>query len=100
MWKSFFLASGFFLILLGLETLAVQKFVMSGSRSPTATAQANNGPYQLASWNPGAALPGAGTGRRREINTRDWMPWSLLAAGAITVLYTLSLPKRSGSPGP
>jgi hypothetical protein len=90
MWKSFFLAVGIFLIILGAETLIVDKFVMSdGNRVSRAVAGSgiqDNGPRFL----------NAGYGKlKREITTKDWMPWSLLAAGAITVMYTCSLHNRN-----
>ncbi len=96
MWKSFFLAVGFFLLILGLETLVVQKFAMaSGSRVPRIVSSVTEDLTTPAWTAPGPNQPV----RRREIRTREWMPWSLLAAGAITVMYTLSLPQRTGGPG-
>lgn len=90
MWKSFFLAIGAFLIILGGETLVVDKFVMSDanrvSRAVTGPGYQNNGPRFL----------NAGYSKlKREVATKDWMPWSLLAAGAITVMYTCSLHNRA-----
>jgi hypothetical protein len=92
MWKSFFLATGFFLLLLGAETLVVQKFALAnGSRVPAVVSDMGT-----AAANPAWITPGSnGPVLRREIRTSDWMPWSLLAAGAITVLYTLSLPHQA-----
>lgn len=94
MWKSFFLATGFFLLLLGAETLVVQKFAMAnGQRGPAFAAETASAPAVPAWMTPNSS----GQAFRREIRTRDWMPWSLLAAGAITVLYTLSLPRQSSA---
>ncbi len=94
MWKSFFLATGFFLLLLGAETLVVQKFAMAnGSRVPAIVSEMGT-PAASPAWiSPGSTGPLL----RREVRTRDWMPWSLLAAGAITVLYTLSLPHQAAA---
>lgn len=94
MWKSFFLAFGFFLLIMGVETLVVQKFVMaSGSRVPRIVSSMTD-ELSTPAWN-NPAQAGTTNVRKREIRTREWMPWSLLAAGAITVMYTLSLPQRS-----
>lgn len=84
MWKSFFLALGIFLLILGGETLVVDNFVMAdGRRVPRIVSGPN---YQT----PQAPTTGFQY-PRREVRTKDWMPWSLLAAGAITVMYTCSI---------
>lgn len=36
----------------------------------------------------------ARTTTKRVIYTKDWMPWSLMAAGTVIVLYTYTLPRR------
>lgn len=90
MWKSFFLSIGIFLIVLGAETLVIDKFVMAdGKRVPRLVSGSNYQP---------AASPflqaGYSTGKR-EILTKDWMPWSLLAGGILTVMYTCSVHGRA-----
>ncbi|MEZ6096786.1 MAG: hypothetical protein R3C03_21605 [Pirellulaceae bacterium] len=98
MWKSFFFAVGIFLFILGAETLVVDKFVMTDSRrlprlvSPD---QYNSGLGRTSSPFSNAAyqIPGQGA-QRRVIQTKDWMPWSLLAAGAITMMYTSTISNR------
>ena len=64
MWRTFFLAVGAFVILLGLEGLAVDHVVFSET-----------------------------AGGQRLIPP-DWGPWSLLSAGGVIILYTFTLPKR------
>jgi hypothetical protein len=100
MWKSFFLASGIFLMVLGAESLIVEKFSLTDSRRLS----------RLVSPDPISTAPSAGTFSRasyevpketakgRTLKTREWMPWSLIAAGAITVMYTSSY-GRNGRPG-
>ena len=92
MWKSFFLAIGIFLLVLGTETLIVTKFVMAdGNRVPRIVSgqgsQNTAGPFIQTGY----------SSLKREIMTKDWMPWCLLAAGAITVMYTCSLHNRPAS---
>ncbi|MCA9100432.1 MAG: hypothetical protein KDA63_04725 [Planctomycetales bacterium] len=65
MWRAFFLAVGITAMLLGAECLAVDKVIV---RSPS---------------------DGAG-----EISPPDWAPWSMISAGAVTVLYSFTIPQR------
>ncbi len=99
MWKAFFLALGIFLIVLGAETLVVDKFVMSDSRRlPRLVApdqyNAQYGVFSSASYQSQVARPA-----NRIIQSKDWMPWSLLAAGAITVMYTSSFSRSQRNDG-
>lgn len=57
-------------------------------------------PFSLAGWGSGQnrsentyLRPGRGT---RIVYTREWMPWSLLAAGTLVVLYTKASKNRLG----
>jgi len=115
MWRSLFLALGIFSLILGAETLVVDKFRMSdGRKLPRILNGQNNlglntgnsiqpnstgGYYQQASYSPYTATAAAPIKKSRIVQTRDWMPWSLLATGAIIVLYTYSLPRTYGSEG-
>ncbi|MFM7116438.1 MAG: hypothetical protein ACKO9H_06845 [Planctomycetota bacterium] len=90
MWKSFFLAVGIFLLILGVESLVVDKFIMANGKAIPRLMNGNATPVQQGPFTP------ASYGRmKREMTTKDWMPWSLLASGVITVMYTLSLHNRS-----
>ena len=71
MWRSFFLAIGAYLCLLGVESLAVEKAVVKVS--PTTPQSAT-----------------------REFIPPDWAPWSFLGTGAVVVLYSFSIPQRVG----
>lgn len=90
MWKSFFLAVGIFLLILGFETLLVDKFIMASGKAIPRLVNGNNG--QTTS---GPFMPASYGRMKREMSTKDWMPWSLLASGVITVMYTLSLHNRN-----
>ncbi len=77
MWRAFFLAVGICLLLAGIEFLILEKVIMSTQGSGAMTQAAAR------------LTPGA-----REFAPPDWAPWSLLAAGAVVILYTFTLPKR------
>ena len=171
MWRALFFAIGTMLIILGLECLVTESFVVQGARIPGFVAKIldgtsknpSGGPYGL---NPGLAQNGTGNGassfgssrfndnysgqnqpggsyygggpgsnansqfslagygseqsgiaptsqpwagggrqsnagspllQRRIIQPKDWMPWSLLAAGSLVVLYTKSTVGLGGS---
>lgn len=74
MWRAFFLAIGICLGLLGAECLVVEKVVLTtkGGASP-----------------PGAAKA------VREIRPPEWAPWTLLSSGAVIILYSFTIPRRS-----
>ena len=76
MWRAFFLAVGTYACLLGGECLALEKAVLK-TRNDRA-----------------AGLIEASASRQREIIPPDWAPWSLLSVGAVTVLYSFTIPKR------
>jgi hypothetical protein len=76
MWRSFFLAIGAYVCLLGVESLAVEKAVLKAD-----------------------VVRSAQPGAQHEIIPPDWAPWSLLAGGAIVVLYSFTIPQRVGAGG-
>jgi hypothetical protein len=71
MWRSFFLAIGAYCCLLGVEALAIEKAVVKVDPTSAQTAL-------------------------RDIVPPDWAPWSLLAAGAVVMLYSFTIPQRVG----
>jgi len=73
MWRSFFLAVGAYVCLLGLEALVINKAVLKP--------QVRGG--QVVS-------------PARDVSPPEWAPWSLLAGGSITVLYSLTLMRQKG----
>jgi hypothetical protein len=70
MWRSFFLAVGVYVCLLGVEALAVERAVLKPELANT-------------------KMVG-----QSEIVPPDWAPWSLLAAGAVVSLYSFTIPMR------
>ena len=78
MLRSFFLALGISALLLGVECLVIEKAELQGEDSATM----------------------AGFARRavssyREVEPPEWAPWSLMSAGAVVILYTITIPKRA-----
>lgn len=75
MWRSFFLAVGVYVCLLGVQAIAVERAVLK----PEVASE---------------------VGVQSEITPPDWAPWSLMAAGAVVVLYSFTIPQRvNGSSG-
>jgi hypothetical protein len=76
MWRALFLAIGIYMCLLGAQCLVVEKAVLTVRRE--------------------APLPGMTAGRSREFAPPEWAPWSLISAGAVTILYSFTIPRRVG----
>lgn len=74
MWRAFFLALGTYACILGAECLAIDKAVLHTRAE---------GESMLAG------------GSRQEFVPPDWVSWSLLSAGAVTILYSFTIPKRA-----
>lgn len=74
MWRSFFFALGISGCLLGVQCMMIDKAVLAQRGAPTDQA---------------APMPGM-----REISPPEWAPWSLLSAGAVVMLYTITVPKK------
>jgi hypothetical protein len=85
MWRAIFLAAGIFLCILGAECLVVDRFVMA-SDQPVITEE-----------NP-ATLFGAGPNglptAHRDIEPAEWAAWSFLSAGAVVILYALTINRQ------
>lgn len=81
MWRAFFLALGIFFCLIGLQAMVVERVVLAESVAPSAPILAADGTFTP-------------PGTKREIETRDWMPFSFAALGVVTILYTITIPKR------
>jgi hypothetical protein len=65
MWKSVFLAAGIFACVAGVELLLIDSAVI---------------------------LPVDGRGDPAVFTAPDWAPWSLISAGAVTILHFCALP--------
>jgi hypothetical protein len=80
MWRALFLAVGFFVIVLGVECLGVEKVSLKLHDDPAPSMS----PFDL-ELKEGAA---------KEISPPPWAPWSLLASGAVMCLYSFTIPRR------
>ena len=75
--RAFFLAMGISSAIIGLECMAVDKAtVISQVESKV------GGPPKT---------------QVREISPPDWMPWTLLTAGIIVVIYSFDIPRRAAA---
>lgn len=82
MWRSFFLAIGVYCCLLGAQCLAVDRMVLNLDKPPVG----------------GALMQSFEAPRSREFVPPDWAPWTLLSAGAVTILYSFTIPRRTAKP--
>ena len=82
MWRAFFLAIGITLCIRGAECLAVERFELAGNEPPVE----EPAPATLFG-SPPPPLAGAS----REIVPPEWAPWSFLSAGAVIILYSLTI---------
>lgn len=83
MWRALFLAIGIFLCVLGAECLVVERFVMASDQPPPAA----ESPATLFGAPPASPLAS------RDIEPAEWAPWSFLSAGAVVILYALTINK-------
>lgn len=87
MWRSFFMAGGVALCILGAECMVVDRFVLADSVTKSAPYMTTE---EYTAWD--ADLPT--TAKRRVLVPPEWAPWGLLSAGVMVVLYSTSFPKR------
>ena len=74
--RSFFLAIGIFVVILGLEFMVLDRAVIVSAGAP--------------------AADGVPVFQTRDIRPPEWVPWMLTSAGIVVVLYSFTIPKRSG----
>ncbi len=72
MWRSLFLALGVSSLILGAEALFIDQAVLKKPEGQQAAAQ-------------------------KIVNPPEWAPWSLMAGGAVVVLYSFTIPRRVGT---
>lgn len=78
MWRALFMAAGMSLCVLGLETMVVDRVVMSDAileSTPVDDLGWEESPYAT------------DLKERRVFVPPEWAPWGLLSAGAMTVFY-------------
>jgi hypothetical protein len=69
MWRALFLALGVFTLVMGIEGLLIERFTINWNQDT---------PSQQVT----------------DHTLSDWVPWSLMSAGTIVILYSFTLPKR------
>jgi len=72
MWKSCFLAAGIFACVLGVEMLVIDSAIV---------------------------MPVDGRGTPQHVTAPDWAPWTLLSAGAVTILHFCNMHAKTSAPG-
>ena len=85
MWRALFLAVGIYMCILGAECLVVDRFVMAGERQPVE----DTSPATLF-----GASPPPPVAASRDIQPAEWAPWSFLSAGAVVILYALTINRQ------
>ena len=87
MWRAFFCAVGIVLIIMGIECLLIDSAVLVAGvlDDPNPQIQQQTG---------GLFSPPVQTTVDRVFRPSEWFPWSLLASGAIVLLYSISLRKN------
>ncbi len=68
MWRSMFLAVGIFLLVLGVESMLIDQATLMNP--------GDQGPTEIV------------------VSPPDWAPWILGSAGAVTILYSYTLPQK------
>jgi hypothetical protein len=84
MWRAFFLAVGISMCILGAECLAVERFELVTEEQ--AVAESPSTPATLFGAPPPSLEPVT-----NDIEPPEWAPWSLLSAGAVIILYSLTI---------
>ncbi len=80
MWRALFLATGAFLIILGVQCLGVAQFTLKiRDEIPASTSVFETTPA---------------IGPQKQITPPPWAPWSLMSTGAVVCLYSFTIPKR------
>jgi len=83
MWRAFFLGVGISMVLFGAESLIVERAVLAETAGRILES---------------AELTSAQiVNQSRVFNRPEWVPWTLLSIGILTILYSFSLPRRFAS---
>jgi hypothetical protein len=86
MWRAFFCAVGIVLLVLGVECLLIDSAVLAAGVVDDPIPVQHGGLF--------GGQPNAGA--NRIFRPAEWIPWSLLACGAVTLIYSISLRKNQG----
>ena len=85
MWRAFFLAVGISLVIIGGQCLVVEQVVLARGGD---AAQTQSNDYLF------GGQTSTSTSNGKNINPPDWAPWSLMAGGAIVMIYSFTIPRR------
>jgi hypothetical protein len=88
MWRAFFCAVGIVLIIMGIECLLIDSAVL--------VAGVIDDPSMMPQQQNGGLFSAPPTTVDRVFKPSEWFPWSLVASGAIVLLYSISLRKNPG----
>ena len=80
MWRSLFLAVGFFLVLFGVQCLGVERMTLKMRDPPVSSGSLFGDEPKL--------------GAQKQLVPPPWAPWSLLSSGAVVCLYSFTIPRR------
>ncbi len=87
LWRAFFCAVGIVLMIVGVECLLIDSAVLTTKVTEMPSVQqANTGLF---------ASPQTPAVKNRVFTPSEWFPWSLLATGAIVMIYSYAF-RRSG----
>ena len=76
MWRALFLALGTSAVILGAEFLVVDKATLKATDAVEISVSSKSAP-------------------NREFVPPEWAPWSLISVGAVTILYSFTIPRRA-----
>lgn len=82
MWRAFFSAVGIVLLILGVECLLIDSAVLAAGVVDDPMPVQNAGLF--------GAVPMQAVSNR-VFRPAEWIPWSLLASGAVVLLYAISI---------
>ncbi len=82
MWRALFLAAGIYLMILGVECLAVETVTLKFRDKP---------PPASSPWDTEKKA-----GPQKKLTPPSWAPYSLLSTGAIVCIYSFTIPRRVG----
>ena len=87
MWRAFFTAVGITLCILGGECLLLEKANLNlpNKKKPEQTGSYLQIPYLQAT---------STTPDSQDLKLPDWAPWTLLSAGTVIVLYSMTVAKN------
>jgi hypothetical protein len=93
MWRAFFLAIAITFCLLGAECLIVERATLARPGQADAAASLD---YGSLDYGDPLTMPVSTMPLQRTVEPADWHPWTLLALGAVTMLYALTM-RKGGS---